>query len=347
MQNQPLTLKEFQEPLSIAAKGNWEDYTIIEVDKKAYAINTKHVLEIIKVIELDIPTKLPSCILGILEYDGKPTGVIDPREVLHKKRITYGLSSRILVLKTEKSIVSIICDKVLDIEKINTDKFQPVPYQKDFDFYEGIYTQGEEQIYIINVENIVNYIETNIDKFQDTTPENSFIVNDEASLKILKERKNTLSKTITDIQTSTQLYDKGVSFKINDIKYYINMASVQEFYKVNNSKFIKIPNTPEYIFGLINIKGDYITILDIRNFFSDSNTEIKEKSVIIILNSDEFKIGILVDEILESLNIDFDEITQTRPHQDDSKMREFVKDGEIYQIIDINNLLKDERLISY
>ena len=101
---------------------------------------------------------------------------------------------------------------------------------------------------------------------------------------------------------------------------------------------------PAYIKGLINIKGDYTTVLDIRKFFNTSATKIKEKSTIIILNSNEFKIGILADEICENMNIDFEEILQNRLQKDDNKMLEFVKDGEIYQVLDVEKLFQDERL---
>ena len=123
------------------------------------------------------------------------------------------------------------------------------------------------------------------------------------------------------------------------------MAHVKEFYKVNNSKFIKIPNTKDYIYGLTNIKGEYITVLDLRRFFHNPKTTIKEKSTIIILNSEEYKIGILADEICESMNIDFEELIQNKIHkQDDNKPMEFVKDNEIYQILDVEKLFQDERL---
>lgn len=340
-----VTIQGFEAP-QISNK-DLEDYTLIEINSKAYAIKTQSVLEIIKIIELDRPAKLPSCILGILQYEDKPTGVIDLREVFSQERIIYDLSSKILIVKTKKSIVSIICDKVLDIKKLNKNKIQYLPYQADGEFYDGIYINENEEIYIVNIDNIVNYIESNIDKYKDDSTNKNYIVQDTDSKKVLKERKELLLKTVDDIRINMQLYDSGVSFKIEDVKYYINMASVKEFYKVNNSKFLKIPNTPKYIFGIINIKGDYITILDIRSFLGNSKTVIKEKSVIIILNSNEFKIGILVDEILESLNIEFDEILQNKlQKQDDVKMAEFVKDGEIYQVIDIEKLLRDDRLAS-
>jgi len=335
LQNQLLQQNQIEE----------ENYTFIEIDNKNYAIKTSNVLEILKIMELDYPNVMPSCILGILKYEQSPIGVIDLREIFKNKRVVYDLSAKLLVLKTENSINAIICDKVTDIKKLDKKKIHALPYSKETDFFDGVYINSDDNIYIMNVENIFNFIEQNSDKFPKNT-ENNYIVNDEASKEILKERKNLLSKTTEDIQSVIPLYDRGVSFIINDIKYYINMASVKEFYKVNNSKFIKVPNTPDYIFGLINIKGDYVTVLDIRRFFNTSGASVKEKSTIIILNSAEYKIGILADEICESMNVDFDEIIQNRiNNQEDNKMMEFVKDGEIYQVLDIETLLKDERLI--
>lgn len=322
-----------------------ENFTLVEINGKTYGIKTENVLEIVKVMELDYPNKMPSCILGIIKYNETPIGVIDLRGVFKDERIVYGLGAKVIIIKTQKTTVSIICDKVLDIKKLKSEKIHALPYQKETDFYDGLYVDEIENVYILNIENIVNYIDLNTENFSNDDCGKNFIVRDDESTKILKERKNFLTKVTEDVQTNTPLYDRGVSFIINNVKYYINMASVKEFYKVNNSKFIKVPNTPGYIFGLINIKGDYITVIDIRQFFNTSATAIKEKSTIIILNSTEFKIGILADEICESMNVDFEEILQNRLNsQEEGKMLEFVKDGEIYQVLDVEKLFRDERL---
>ena len=190
----------------------------------------------------------------------------------------------------------------------------------------------------------MNYIATNAALFP-VSQNTNYIVEDDESKKILKSRREALLELDNTIQPNISLYDSGVSFLINNVKYYINMASVKEFYKVKKSKFIKIPCTKDYIFGLINIKGEYIVVIDIKNLFYNSKTTIKEKSTIIILNSQECKIGVLADEICESMNIDFDEIVQNKLQKSDGgNMTEFVKDDEIYQVLDIEQLLKDERL---
>lgn len=321
------------------------NYTLVEINKKIYAIETKNVLEIIKLVELDYPNKMPSYIMGLIEYDKEPIGVFDLREIFKQERITYDLSSKIVIIKSENETISIICDKIIDIKKLNTDKIRPIPYQQEINFYKGIFIEEDTNIYILNIDSILEYTKNNPEKFFNNSSMQKYIIDDEKSKEILKERKNFLSKVEQDVQNNVPLYDMGVSFIINNIKYYINMASVREFFKVNNSKFIKIPCTPDYIFGLINIKSEYITVLDIRRFFNNTKTEIKEKSTIIILNSNEFKIGILADEICESMNIDFDEIIQNKlQKQEENKMLEFVKDGEIYQVLDIDKLLKDEKL---
>lgn len=341
--NNNLILNEFN--LLEEAKENSENYTLIEINSRKYALETKSVLEIVKVMELDYSHQMPSYVLGIIKFEQIPIGVIDLREVFKKERIVYDLSAKIIVVKTKNAYSAIICDKVCDITKLNKDIIQEIPYQQNANFFDGLYSKNEENIYILNIDNILEYTKNYAHKFENHDNGARYIVDDENSKEILKNRKNTLIKVTTEVQNQKALYDSGVSFAINGVKYYINMASVKEFYKVNNSKFIKIPNTKEYIFGLVNIKGDYITVLDLRSFLNNPKTTIKEKSTIIILNSDEFRIGILADEICESMDIDFDEIIQNRlQKQDENKMLEFIKEGEIYQVLDIEKLLQDERL---
>ena len=323
-----------------------DTYTLIEIDNKTFALNTQNVLEIVKIMELDYPNRMLSCVLGIIKYEQEPVGVIDLREVFKKERIVYDLSAKIIILKSEDATAAIVCDKVSDIKKLEKEKIHSIPYQCDSVFYEGIYSQGENNIYIMNIKGIIEYINSNPEKFINDKDECSkYIADDDISREILKERKESFFVTDGEIQSNVSLYDSGVSFKINGIKYYINMASVKEFYKVKDSKFIKVPCTQDYIFGLINIKGDYITVIDIRRLHNCSKTEVKEKSTIIILNSEEYKIGILADEICASMIVDFDAIIQNKlQKQEDNKMPEFVQDDEIYQVLDIDQLLKDERL---
>lgn len=332
-------------PTDIVATDNInENYTIIEIDNKNYAIKTNQILEIIKIVDLDYPEGMLSCILGVIQFKKEPIGVVDLREVFKKERIVYDLNTKIIIIQMDETKTAIACDRVIDMKKFEKNKIFPMQYQKNSQFFEGVYLEDNKDLYIINMKKITDYICDNPQLFskEDKT---CYIVNDDASKEILTTRKNTLIELENTVPANISLYDSGVSFLINDVKYYINMASVKEFYKVKNSKFIKIPCTKDYIFGLINIKGEYIAVIDIRNLFYNSKTTIKEKSTIIILNSPDYKVGVLADEICESIDVNFDEIVQNKLQKNnDNKMTEFVKDDEIYQVLDIEQLLKDERL---
>lgn len=327
-----------------AANDTGDNYAIIEIDNRNYAISTNKILEVIKLVELDYPSGMMSCVLGVLHFKQEPVSVLDLRDIFKKERITYGLNTKIIVIQADDTRTAIACDRVVDIKKLDKSKIFPVNYQESAEFFEGLYSDNAEDIYIISIQKIIDFIFANVKAFSNPSSK-QYIVSDEESKKILNSRKKSLIELDNAVPSSISLYDSGITFLINNAKYYINMASVREFYKVNKSKFIKVPCTKDCIFGLINIKGEYITVIDIRNLYYGLKTTIKEKSTIIILNSEEFKIGILADEICESMAVDFDEIIQNRLQKsDENKLSEFVKDDEIYQVLNMEQLLKDERL---
>ena len=341
MQND-LTLYNFS-PVEQEENKNEINYTILKVNEKTYAITTELVQEIIKIPELERPNNMPDCILGFFEYKQNNIPVVDLRQVFEEEKTTYGINSEIIILNIEDSQISIICDNVADILKLNKDNIQEVPYQGQKEFFEGVYINNDDNPYIINVKNLLNHV--NSAPRNENKNERNYIAEDEEAKSILAERKNLLKTIQTDVQKTTPIFNMGVTFSIDNIKYYINLANVKEFFKLNNTKITKVPSVPDFIMGLINIKGEYITILDIRDFYDDVKTTIKEKSTVIIINSDEFKIGIMADEILESMNINYNEIVQNKlQKQEEDRPSEFVKNEEIYQVLDIEKLLQNDRL---
>jgi len=342
MQNDKPTLIDIQKhlPEKIA-----NDFMIVQLDDKKYALEATKVVEVMKIIELDFLNKMPSSVIGFFQYQKNTTPVIDLREVFNNKRKAYSTSSKLLIVKIENTIISFICDTILNIEKIKNHLIDNIPFQNKDAFIKGIYSKNSENIYILDIENIHKHITNNSQNYIEEKDARNLLPMDETSIEILKERKNLLIDITQGINDISPIYDKGVSFAVNDAKYYINMTNIKEFYKVNDSKFVKIPNTPSYIFGLINIKGDYITVLDIGNYFNGAKTTIKEKSTIIILNSEELKIGILADKICESISIELEKIIQNKiQKQDENSILEFVKNDEIYQVIDVGVLLNSEKL---
>ena len=186
MQNNNLILNSINSLEEIVE--NSENYTLIEIDSKIYAIKTKNVLEIIKVIDMDYSHQMPTYVLGLIEFESAPIGVIDLREIFKKERITYDLSAKIIVIKARDCITSIICDKVYDIKKLPTRKIQQVPYQQETNYFDGLYNDNQESAYILNIDNIINYVRKNPNQFMPSDNEIKYLVSDEESKEILNHR---------------------------------------------------------------------------------------------------------------------------------------------------------------
>ena len=106
----------------------------------------------------------------------------------------------------------------------------------------------------------------------------------------------------------------------------------------------KVPCTPEFILGLVNIKGDFVCIVDVKNYFHSQKPYCNPTGTIIVLNSDEFKIGILADVIGDNIQIKPDEIVTLKRQENRNELMQYVKDGEIYLIINVPEMLSNDKL---
>ena len=113
-------------------------YTLIKVNNKIFGFDSRTVLEIVKIAQLDYPSRMLSCILGIARYEGEPVSVIDLREVFKEERVVYDLSARMLILKDDDTKIAVVCDEVIDVKKIKKEKIHDIEYQKDGKIYEGM-----------------------------------------------------------------------------------------------------------------------------------------------------------------------------------------------------------------
>ncbi|WP_190285335.1 chemotaxis protein CheW [Clostridium sp. JN-1] len=92
-----------------------------------------------------------------------------------------------------------------------------------------------------------------------------------------------------------------VVFKLNSEQFAVETSKVQA---INDAMEItKVPKAPAYIKGLINLRGNIISLLDV-NLLLDVPKSEQEQSNIIILDMDDESVGILVDQVDEVLDID-------------------------------------------
>ena len=159
-----------------------------------------------------------------------------------------------------------------------------------------------------------------------------------------------IEKTRNAPYKGLQNKDVYISFIIGNNTYCLEIDYVGGFYKYLETNIIKIPCTPDFIKGLISIKGDYITIIDLRKYFDNEFSNMTDKSTIIAIQSKDFKIGFIVDEISNTMNIQSNELFNNKSKGKNTKQDnrneiiEYVKDDKLYLVLNIVEILGNEKL---
>ena len=129
-----------------------------------------------------------------------------------------------------------------------------------------------------------------------------------------------------------------VVFKLNDEQFAVETAKVQS---INDMMVItKVPKCKEYIKGLVNLRGNVISLLDI-NLILDVDKSDTEQNNIIIVEMQEELVGIAVDQVDEVLDVVEEQIEKI----DELDKKAYIKGvinfkDRIVTLIDIDKLLQ-------
>ena len=106
-------------------------------------------------------------------------------------------------------------------------------------------------------------------------------------------------------------YLKVVEFLLAHEKYALELFHISEVYTLQ--EFTPVPCTPPFVLGIINVRGQIISIIDLRVFFDLPQGGITNLNRVIILSSHTMEFGILADEILGVREISIHDIQTSLP----------------------------------
>ncbi|EAR09415.1 chemotaxis protein CheW [Reinekea blandensis] len=135
-----------------------------------------------------------------------------------------------------------------------------------------------------------------------------------------------------------------VTFRLENETYGINVMQVREVLRYN--EIAPVPGAPSYVLGIINLRGNVVSVVDTRERFGLAGTEITDNTRIVILETDSQVVGILVDAVAEVVYLRQSEI-ETAPNVGNEDNARFIqgvshKNDELLILIEIKNLLTDE-----
>jgi purine-binding chemotaxis protein CheW len=135
-----------------------------------------------------------------------------------------------------------------------------------------------------------------------------------------------------------------VTFQLEDETYGINVMQVREVLRY--SEIAPVPGAPDYVLGIINLRGNVVTVIDTRSRFGLMQGEITDNTRIIVIEADGQVIGILVDSVAEVVYLRSSEI-DTTPSVGTDESAKFIqgvsnREGKLLILVDLNKLLTDE-----
>lgn len=145
-------------------------------------------------------------------------------------------------------------------------------------------------------------------------------------------------------KTSEDPMLQWVTFKLVGETYGINVMQVQEVLRY--SEIAPVPGAPPYVLGIINLRGNVVTVIDTRHRFGLEPGEVTDNTRIVIIEADKHVVGILVDSVAEVVYLRQSEI-ETAPNVGNDESAKFIqgvchKNNELLILIELDKLLTDE-----
>lgn len=163
---------------------------------------------------------------------------------------------------------------------------------------------------------------------------------------------------MTSVQESSQtevnelgikLAGKYLTFLLENEEYAVEILKVQEI--IQMQKVTPVPGSPEFIRGVINLRGRVIPIVELRTKFNMAKKNDTEKTAIVVMmiensSGNSMTMGIIIDEVKEVKDVDAGSIEKT-PALGSSIDTGFIMgickdEGTVKMLLDINKVLSNE-----
>ena len=143
------------------------------------------------------------------------------------------------------------------------------------------------------------------------------------------------------MQQKENQFNRWVTFRLADEIYGINVMQVQEVLRM--TEIAPVPGAPGCVLGIINLRGNVVTVVDARELFGLPRNENTDQTRIMIVEINKLIVGLLVDSVAEVVNIQNSDIDSAPSigNEDSSRYIQGVysKSGEILILVDLNRLM--------
>jgi len=176
-------------------------------------------------------------------------------------------------------------------------------------------------------------------------PEQEEILNQAAPREILRERAKELAREPERINTDIRTIEV-IEFFLAHERYGIETSFIREVYPLK--EITPIPFTPDFVAGVINVRGQIYSVIDIKKFFGLPDKPVNDINKVIIVANSNMEFGIMADVITGVTLVNSDSLQSSLPTLTGIHA-EYLHGITVDQLIILNieNILSDKKILVY
>ena len=111
---------------------------------------------------------------------------------------------------------------------------------------------------------------------------------------------------MAEVLEENNFSEKYLTFQLDNETYGIELENVVEI--IGMQPITKLPGLPDYVRGIINLRGKIIPVMDVRLRFNKNLVDYNERTCVIVININDLSTGLIVDNVSEVISIPKTEI---------------------------------------
>ncbi|MGA9381134.1 MAG: chemotaxis protein CheW [Phormidium sp.] len=291
-------------------------YLIFSINSSRYGVEAFCVQEIFSLPNLTPIAEAPADIVGVVNLRGDILPVVDLNLRFGYEQLEYSLTDSVIVLEWQESRAGIIVNQVLEVHNISLQEMTTeLFYRQELNgrashFMAGIGKVEADIIMLLNHESLLSYSQNiqqlvtnkNLEKgeFIERLPKQQLVFCPQAT----PEEKAILRRRAENLRQPTQREDFAgliplAVVGLNGEYFGLDLPIVREFTDIR--QVTPVPCCPPHIVGNMNLRGEILTLVDIRAVLNmpilgmEDNSNIK----VMIIKIDDLIAGVTVDEVFD------------------------------------------------
>ncbi|MBF0216554.1 MAG: purine-binding chemotaxis protein CheW [Candidatus Omnitrophica bacterium] len=304
---------------------------IFAINGRNYGIGLEDVVEIIRMKEPVPVPDAPPYVKGVITLRGSVIPLIDMKTRLGSAGALLPKTARTVIARSGGGKAGLIVDEVNGVADMTEGGIEPaegvlgeVPYLK------GVFRAGNQIVLLLDLGKLLGSSRGAIDSIRET-------------VKIVPEDEEG-ARGVGGDDGARKL--RVLVFNLSGEKYCVSLVEAREV--IREREITRVPNTPGYVLGVMNLRGEIVPVVDIRSFFGLGAPESGGASRIMVTDVSGYPVGIIVDGVERTVEIPERSVQAALPTLTSAAAGytkgHIDRDGGILVMLDIERLMAGDEI---